>query len=159
MRCCIVLVLVALLSACDPVEPAAKDDGSPRVELGIGQLAFQPLRDGDTIELVHGLQGGWHLDLSARFAHVAPQAFTITYTATRRSDGELISFDARYAVKARRLQRDDAGGLLRLGDRVVLNIDAPSEVVDEDLDIEIVARGDAGAELTLQRIITVVDLQ
>lgn len=36
------------------------------VEPGTGTDAFDPLEDGDTIEIVHGPQGGWHIEVGGR---------------------------------------------------------------------------------------------
>ena len=41
--------------------------GDPWLELGTGVTEFEPLDDGDDIELVAGAQGGWHLDAALRF--------------------------------------------------------------------------------------------
>jgi len=59
----IVLVLLAALgNACVAAEPA--------LELGTGEIAFEPLEDGDSIYVIHGPQGGYHLLASLRLAGV-----------------------------------------------------------------------------------------
>lgn len=36
------------------------------IEIGTGETAFVPLKDGDTIDIVHGPQGGYHFNGSLR---------------------------------------------------------------------------------------------
>lgn len=48
---------------------ADSDSGSlsgPRIELGTGTARFEPLVDGQTLAMVRGAQGGWHLWVSIR---------------------------------------------------------------------------------------------
>ena len=60
------LALVACLG-CD-------DDSAPEpatLELGTGSWRFDPLTDGQQVELVRGAQGGWHIWLSLKTQGVA----------------------------------------------------------------------------------------
>jgi hypothetical protein len=45
-------------------EPPGEDEA--RLELGTGSWRFEPLTDGQDVELVHGAQGGWHAWISLR---------------------------------------------------------------------------------------------
>ena len=56
------MLLAALGGACVAAEPA--------VELGTGEIAFEALEDGDSIYVIHGPQGGYHLLASLRVAGV-----------------------------------------------------------------------------------------
>ena len=62
-------VLSLLLVACsgDPKdgEPTIPDL-PPKIEIGTGETAFEPLEDGDTIYIVYGPQGGYHFNGSLR---------------------------------------------------------------------------------------------
>ena len=55
-------LLVLLGSACVEAEPA--------LELGTGELQFEALEDGDSIYVIHGPQGGYHLLASLRVAGI-----------------------------------------------------------------------------------------
>ncbi len=50
--------------ACGPGQPPPSADFE--VELGGGSWRFEPLRDGQDVELVRGAQGGWHVWVSVR---------------------------------------------------------------------------------------------
>ncbi|MBT8493344.1 MAG: hypothetical protein KJO07_09835 [Deltaproteobacteria bacterium] len=64
------LALVVLLGCGGDDEPVI--EGPPRVELGSGESSFEPLVDGDEIEVVLGPQGGYHLVGSARVGGIDP---------------------------------------------------------------------------------------
>lgn len=69
---------LALLAACSgdggtdeggsdaaTTEPATGCAADLSVEIGTGALAYEPLEDGDTVTIVHGPQGGWHIETGA----------------------------------------------------------------------------------------------
>ncbi len=68
MKQCLLVVLVVCalgLHACGeagPQDPA----GPATLELGTGSWRFEPLEDGQEVELVHGAQGGWHAWISLK---------------------------------------------------------------------------------------------
>lgn len=45
-------------------------DAPLRIELGTGETAYAPLVEGQEVVMVHGPQGGWHVDVAARVHHV-----------------------------------------------------------------------------------------
>lgn len=53
----------------DPDDPC-RPDGEPSLEIGQGELAFGPLEDGGTLELVHGPQGGVHVLVALHAEHI-----------------------------------------------------------------------------------------
>ena len=59
------LCLGGLLPACDPNLP-------PAVEIGTGEITFVPIEDADTLEIIQGPQGGFHLLTSVRVHGIAP---------------------------------------------------------------------------------------
>ena len=59
------LGLTLCLLACGEAEPTAPPS-APALELGTGSWRFEPLEDGQEVELVHGAQGGWHMWISLR---------------------------------------------------------------------------------------------
>ncbi len=56
-------VLFAQLIACASVD-------GPMIDLGTGEYSFEPLSDGDEIDIIYGPQGGFHLLGSARIAEI-----------------------------------------------------------------------------------------
>ena len=135
--------------------PCDLDAGAPPwIELGTG-ATFTPITDGDTLELVHGPQGGFHLDAAARFGlAVSPDMQVLRYDVSRL-DGTTIG-TMQIALNERRLTRT-CRIWVHEGDIVMLGIDAPSEVIDTDVDV-LVRVLDAAGEVTRdQRRIHVVD--
>lgn len=63
-----------VFSACAGGTPSDGDtDPSPSMQLGVGLYTpegpcagFRPVSDGDDVAMVHGPQGGWHVDLAVR---------------------------------------------------------------------------------------------
>ncbi len=57
-----VAVLVALaLAACDPASPGACEaagEVDPTLSIGVGEESFEPVLDGDVVDVVRGSQGG-----------------------------------------------------------------------------------------------------
>ncbi|MBX2798672.1 MAG: hypothetical protein KTR31_13405 [Myxococcales bacterium] len=58
-------LLIGVASACsgDGVTDPCMDEMS--LAVGTGSTGFHPLGSGDPLQMVHGPQGGWHVDLSA----------------------------------------------------------------------------------------------
>jgi hypothetical protein len=55
----------------------------PSVEVGTGSYTFEPL--GETVDMIHGPQGGWHLVSSVRVCDLGNDA-TLQFSAVRVSD-------------------------------------------------------------------------
>ncbi len=51
-------------------DACAPEDGAQEIEIGAGTTGFLSLSDGDEIELVHGPQGGYHLEIGLRGRHL-----------------------------------------------------------------------------------------
>ena len=105
------------------------------MEVGTGHVRFHPLEDGDEIELVMGPQLGWHLDVTARLtdAHVA--GAWLEYLVYDPDEDEIISMEAAWSL-CETCVYEQGGALLRLGDRVVLEIDDPSRAVGHEVDLQ-----------------------
>ncbi len=133
--------------------PGAVSD--PWLELGVGRLTFVPLDDDADIELVMGPQGGWHLDVTVRFGGFSPDGVPLSYTAKDAETGAVLSYPmdvviAPFSV----LEQGDAW--VRVADRVVLDIDSPSDVVGRRVVVEAVAQVGA-IELSDTKTWVVVD--
>jgi hypothetical protein len=107
------------------------------LELGTGQATFEPLADGDALELVAGPQGGWHLDATLAFAGFGPSGVTLVYEALG-TDAERVSFTTRADLhEISVVPADD--GWHRLGDRIVLDITSPADVVGTEVVVRVTA--------------------
>jgi hypothetical protein len=111
--------------------------GDPWLELGTGQATFEPLADGDALELVAGPQGGWHLDATLAFGGFGPSGVTLVYEALG-TDAERVSFTTRADLhEISVVPADD--GWHRLGDRIVLDITSPADVVGTEVVVRVTA--------------------
>ncbi|WP_437720318.1 hypothetical protein [Sorangium sp. So ce861] len=74
-----VVVLLALAPGCvGGDEPPARGIA----ELGTGEWQFEPLADGQEVELAHGAQGGWHLWTSVRTLGLEPEGVLLEVTTS-----------------------------------------------------------------------------
>ena len=90
-------MLLTWLLACTPTpppDPCAAGD-TPELEIGTGEVAFEPLDDDPVMELIHGPQGGYHVlvGLSARFLSIEG---TVTGTIEGSIGGEVLARAAPY---------------------------------------------------------------
>ncbi len=135
MRQSIPLALLASVvltgSAC-----VTEDTGPPWLELGAGLGSFRSLAEGDSIELVHGAQGGWHIDLALRFGGFGPDGVHLSYSGADPESGAQLSFVTE-ALLQERLVRPTDDGWERVGDRLVFDIADATEVIDRELRVEV----------------------
>jgi hypothetical protein len=152
------LFVIALAGACgDGDAPDPVGSGSlASLELGTGRTTFVPLQAGAPIELVHGPQGGYHLDLTLRLWSDAPEGVILDYEVRRAGEVALVSVSTQYVVEEARLLRE-GDHWLRLGDRAILAIADPADLVGDA--VEILVRGNAGSgeAASDMRAATVVD--
>lgn len=128
--------------------------GDPVLELGTGLDAWQALEEGDPVELVAGLQGGWHLDAAVRFDGFGPGGVELVYDAVR-DDGTPVGLTTVATLGPGRVLEDEQG-FLRLGDRVVLDIEGPEDVVGAEVVVRVSAvLGEA--TWSDERVVVVVD--
>ena len=128
--------------------------GEAWIELGAGLQSFEALSDGDSIELVAGIQGGWHVDVSLRFSGVGPEGILLRYEAFDLS-GQSISYETQALLSEKSLL-PDGDGWQRVGDRIVLDILSPSEVVGTEVRLAVNATLD-GESWSDERKVTIVD--
>jgi hypothetical protein len=153
-------MLLAFVSGCGgpaPTDagPCELDASAPRwLVLGTGDV-FMPVADGDSIEVIHGPQGGFHLEVTARFGlEVSPDMHVLRYDVTR-TDGTTLG-TTQIALNERRLART-CGGWQRDGDIVMLTITAPTDVADTEVDVLVQLLGADGALARDERRVHVVD--
>jgi len=117
----------------EPSQPAESDGvfGEPRVELGVGYAAWEPIANGDSVELVAGIQGGWHLDVALWLDGFGPGGVTVVYDAVD-SDARRVSFLTQAVLNEQSVIEAEQGWH-RVGDRIVLDIEGPEDVVGSTL--------------------------
>jgi len=122
-----------VLAACGA--PPPQDE----IELGTGTTTFEVLRAGQDLELVRGIQGGWHVDVSVRGAGDPFDHLLLEYDGIDVETGMSVVFPADVVVDPSRAQVID-GGWAKVGDRLIFNIATPEEVVGRELEIRLTAR-------------------
>ncbi|MBJ94949.1 MAG: hypothetical protein CMP23_10830 [Rickettsiales bacterium] len=122
-----------------PTRPFEADGvfGEPFVQLGGGAFSWEPREPGEDMELVAGSQGGWHLDVSLWFGGFGPGGVQLSYEAV---DGAAtrVSFPTQAELYEASVVPADEGWY-RFGDRIVLDIQAPEEVLGEELILRVTA--------------------
>jgi len=127
------------VGAPNPARPLEADGvfGDPWVTLGGGSLSWTPLAQGDSIELVAGPQGGWHLDVSLWFGGFGPGGVQLSYEAVDTGAARVSFVTQAELFEASVIPAED--GWYRFGDRIVLDIQDTSEVVGEELILRVTA--------------------
>lgn len=62
------------------------------VEIGGGETSFLPLAPGDPVRMVHGPQGGWHVDVSGRVGNTR-QTISVRPSLVVEATGEILAGD------------------------------------------------------------------
>lgn len=122
----VALVIGAIGIACGPGSSRAPigrcdlgDAGADGcVELGVGADASVAE---ESIPLVHGPQGGWHLEVGLRMRGAVPlEDLAVEYEV--RNEERVLGV-MRYAIEERLLEPDGALGMRRVGDIVILEVE------------------------------------
>lgn len=149
------LVACAGSAAPAPDGAAGPSDAAilPRVELGTGNASFVAI--GETIELVMGPQGGWHVDVALRIWGLDPRGISVVYEVVRLRDGALLSrtsflFDAGRFVP-------EGDHLVHTGDIAILDVTSASEIVGDEIELRVTASARDGTSARDARRTTVVD--
>lgn len=162
---CLVATLAALLPAlagCPPPEmspdigppPIGPDGATLWVELGTGTDRFVPIADGADLELVHGVQGGWHVDLTARIHGTDPEGTVLRFQILDGT-GALVA-ETPIAVTSRRLVRD-GWTWTRTGDIVILSMPDPPAVLGAEVTARVAIERDGVLASADERRVTIVD--
>lgn len=97
------LPLLSGLLACEAPRPDTGGDTGEApvlvVEIGAGERSFEPLQPGDSQQMVHGPQGGWHMLGSVRVTGFQP-VIEVHYTITALEQDDALVSDNNYRVKA-----------------------------------------------------------
>lgn len=95
------LLLSACLGAQRPPQSAVDDTAlsvevepwaceGPGVVLGTGETSFRPLNDGETLAMIHGVQGGYHIPLAVRACGVG-ESGQFHYLGTLESGEDVVN--------------------------------------------------------------------
>ena len=138
------------LAPADPCEPGP----DPELVIGVGEAGYEPLIEGDPVELVHGPQGGYHvvLALAARSLD-ASDKWTLLMSGT--VDGELWGQTAPYADPRCNAEegRQEAWNLLLIWDEGI----TPEELDGRYAEIEVQVTDAAGTVITATSALTIDD--
>ncbi|HHH12242.1 MAG TPA: hypothetical protein ENK23_09260 [Sorangium sp.] len=140
-----------LLVACGGEEPG----GAAAVALGAGLSRYTPVEDGDAIELVFGSQGGWHINLAARFVGVRPDGATVTYRLWNSDGQQQLAYPIKVYIPHDGTVAMADGSFTRSGDRLVM-LGAADTVVGRQVLAQLSAVVD-GTLLQDERRLTIVD--
>lgn len=93
---------VLLIPGCTPgdddvVDTSACEDGDPSLLVGTGFSAFEPTEPGATLSLIHGPQGGYHLDIGLA-ATGLPSTDRVAVHLVGTIDGEVLADQTPYVT-------------------------------------------------------------
>jgi len=155
--------LVAALTGCPPPSSPMPDIGPPLIgpdgallwlEVGTGSDRFVPLASGAELELVHGSQGGWHVELAVRMTGSDPEGSILRLQVL--DEGGVLVAETPIAIISRRLVRE-GWTWLRTGDIVILSMPDPPAVLDHDVTVRAVLEIGGAIVAADQRAVHIVD--
>ena len=103
--------------------PLCEPGRDPTLEIGLGVGAFTPVADGDPMPLIHGPQGGWHLEIGLLATHI-DAGDLITGSLEGTIDGERVAISAPWLDMR---CDEEAGGLVSWSTRLIY----PTETSEE----------------------------
>ncbi len=143
------------LAACTGPPP------DPAVELGTGDIAFEPLSDGADIDVIQGPQGGFHVLGSVRAKGIepgdrndlgAPTNPTTTFRVL--VEGQDLTLTGEYTQGLDEAARDDEPWTHQMVGRLcILDIDSDNELDGVELELELTLREAGGTEWTDSRVL------
>ncbi|MFP2906151.1 hypothetical protein ACLESD_14020 [Pyxidicoccus sp. 3LFB2] len=129
--------------------PGEPDGPERRFEVGTGRL-FTPLEEGDTVELVSGVQGGQHVFVSMRAWELGNIRARVEMSMERASDGERVS--SPYSVDLRFTHSFEEGGPSTI-EGLLLMIPTPSKGVNQQVRLTASFESEAGEHGTDTRTV------
>lgn len=141
------MIALLLLVACDN---PCKAGSTPTMALGEGAETYGPLADGDTLDLVFGQQGGYHLELAVETTYLEADDLLAGFL-TGTLDGEVVASGQPWF----QLDCDATTDTQKAtGLRLILEVE-PEDVHDQTLDVVAEIGDSTGASLVDQRQIHV----
>jgi hypothetical protein len=163
MRTVMMIVLVVGCGSDD--KGKGKDSGLPALtlEAGLGEDAFTDVADGTETMMVHGPQGGWHIDTAVRMCNVSGQLVQLLPRVTVESTGEVLagSQETDIAYRELVLQDDHCGeivGLRAFLDDFDANLDSIRALEGETFLIELEGTDVSNESLATDSFTVVVTL-
>ena len=101
--------------------------------------SFSRLTDGTTMEVVSGIQGGWHVEPALRMTDVSRDSFitVVTYTITDADTGDQISQSpSMYRIDAGAWEMD-GNAYIRLRDQVRFDVSSASEAAGRTVELRV----------------------
>ncbi len=154
LRTLTVIALSVAVTGCSTPEPAPPE--GPWVDVGHGLSNYAPIADGDRLEMVLGSQGGWHVDLAARFGGTRPEDHFAIYRIWDLQRTAQISYPLKEFVTPDNVTTREDGTFDQVGVRTVFAITSPAEVQDREwlIEIELIDGPDVILD---ERVVVVVD--
>jgi len=147
----LVLALASTAAAGCGAETGRPGEGETHLELGSGSWRFEPLEDGQAVDLVRGAQGGWHIWISVRAEGFA-ESQAVLELETQVADE---SRPPQHTEVEVRLERPDAEGRRAfIGWPAILA--EPGCLMGEMLRVTATLRDDAGTRVEAERYVTVM---
>ena len=145
--------LVSMLSALVLSGCCAPDlTVEPSVRLGSGEVEFVPLSDGaQEVDLVNGIQGGWHVWGSVRVAGLDWTDVRLDFSLSAPG-GELVSAPSRTQAELSCCTEDDCDGVGELVGFPVL-VDEPVIAQGRNLTLAVVVTDPEGRTATADRAV------
>jgi len=146
---CIAAVLVlGPVAGCVTGPGPDETTGERGVELGTGSWRFEPVDDGDQLDLVRGAQGGWHLWVSLRTQGISEDRTTLIVETQLADDS---ASPIRHERTVRLDPPDDEGRRAVVGWQNI--IPDPSCMVGQMVRMEATLMDDTGEPLTSERYV------
>lgn len=155
IRATCALVCFAACSAAPVANDGGNDAGPPQAEIGTGDTAFEPLVDGQTVDLHMGCQGGYHVWGSVRARNLDPRSPVLDFTMTRVLDGG--PTDVLYApIHVRSTLTQEGTTDWYDGYAYTLRVASPDLVLDEDVVVGVTVTDRTGLQASDMRRVHVV---
>jgi len=141
------LLPAVLLAACGPTADAdgcLPDAGEPSLVVGKGLHEYRDIDDGGrSSELIHGPQGGFHIDLALEARHLdASDAWSATLTGYLHDEVMAVARPYLWATCD-----EQADALRTWGVRLIWNT-VPEELDDQLVDVDVEVTDPAGTTLS-----------
>jgi hypothetical protein len=148
-----VLLTTVFLSACDPVDVGPDAYVPAALEVGNGHVAFVSFEDGDTLELVRGVQGLQHVWVAIRLWGIEPRGTILSLSLVRDRDEAVVSQPLHVRVSLTPVEGEPYSEVTGL----TLVVPVPEEALDEALTLRasVTEAGEGGEVVALERPVRV----
>ncbi len=149
------VLISGVLAACGDDPPS----GPGTIEIGSGALEFVPITDGQELEIVAGVQGGYHFVINARMQNLIPgdpsmpnalgnpqTRFSIYLEDGQRVDNMSPPYRLGYRSAADEWRELPSGRILQLDDGLIANEDLIPEIYGQDVRVVVEIRDASGRE-------------